>query len=155
MSKAYAIFHDTQRVLVGSGGFSGKKSLPRQGFHLPGGTVDHTAKNQTLNNDKVLETIWRELREEFGVKFGNQCNELLETNIAFKNFSLDGYKVYFVICEVGARALDACSGLIYDGSGCPFDTHFTQTQAVSIQDAMHSFRSNVNTNWFATGLNSI
>lgn len=136
--KAYIILHDKNNLLIGKGGKSGKNKKERQGFHLPGGTIDA--------NESATTTVIRELKEETGIRLGfhDQPYEF--------EMSLDGYNVTFVVISVSA--LSALIGKRkYQETKNKYDEPFRNVESVKLDscwmNAEFQYQENI---WFSKGL---
>jgi 8-oxo-dGTP pyrophosphatase MutT (NUDIX family) len=159
MSKVYGIFCDAtlQSLLVGTGGTVGRVPRPREGWHLPGGTISG-ALFEGPSTPVPLVHLHGHLAREVGEEFGAQRARLLDRYMASPltrfGLPLDGHSVYFVVCAVDVP-LRQFVGQVRDGATDPADSSFGFVQAVGLLDALDEFRAHDPTNWFAEGVKHV
>ncbi|MEO0444232.1 MAG: hypothetical protein AAFZ92_10945, partial [Pseudomonadota bacterium] len=169
MSKVYAAILNKERekVLVGKGGTVGRHHHRREGYSLPGGTIDGTRKNSPVN-DCGWNQLNRELYEEFGETTRNlimRDGGILTSHNALINFrSCEnmrhacsrqsrefvnyGHRIYYYFIEVAGTGWFC--GNVTDGiRGNPEDSAYDSIEELAIDDAIYHFRSDIQKNWFA------
>lgn len=138
MAKAYIIVYDGTNVLIGIGGCSGPNKKERQGFHLPGGTID--------GNNNANQTVLRELKEETGITLDEQ-------NITNAINPINTPNVTFVLAKV-----ESVEALVQAFSRPPiengFDEPFKGLQSLKAADSWdnQNFSQEYLTDWFSYGL---
>lgn len=158
MSKIYGIIcdRDYSHVLVGLGGTSGYPPVVRRGWHLPGGTIDHTGRTEAVILARRVAALRREIDEEFGRFRGWRLERLMldPDRLTHHGNYLNGHSVYFNIynLDVSGSGLRAYEGPVPDGKIDVNDSSFSRVNAVGLEDAMDEFKSDPgNTGWFAYG----
>ena len=159
MSKAYGIFYDQNgNVVWGTGGTSGRNHDPRQGQHLPGGTVgnyrDRTGDRTALQIQQQLTT---ELTEEFGP---NLTATILGAGRqgTYTDQILDGNRVYFCFFQVENNLFQPnINNQVIGGSGPPEDSPFNNLIfAPSLQEIEQpNNQIELGGNWFVVAISQL
>ena len=138
--KIYVIIHDATNLLIGIGGKSGKVPTTRQGYHLPGGTIDR--------NESALAAASRELREETGIEL-----EFTDSNSYSFSMKLDDMDVSFLVARVesvNALTRDFHRPAVTNEHDEPFESlEIIELHNCWLQDG---FSNAYKTNWFGDGL---
>lgn len=141
-NKAYLILHDGEKVLIGTGGKSGGKKKTRQGYHLPGGSVDK------LDEDDVVTTVMRELEEETGIS-----SEQVKIQKTVTSDEIKGTNILFVVATVKSvdeLAKDFKRPKVKN----EYDEPFEELESISIEECWDDkhFSEDYWTDWFGSGL---
>ncbi len=137
--KTYAIVHDGNNLLVGTGGKSGGNRAPRRGNHLPGGTIDA--------GEEPLSAIVREIEEETGFTD-------ITSDQTCKTFTVPAVKkVTFCVIRV-LSVPDLAVTFKRPEVVSDHDEPFEKVRSVSISDACQRdfFNADDCTDWFRDAL---